>query len=111
MRRPAGSSASSRPPTPKPRTPSTAKPTAWSPTRSSRSAREADRRLRPPEDHPPGRVRTRACPPRFDLMSTDAIVLLKKDHQEVRRLFDQFSKAGENAHAEKGRLVKKIVEL
>ena len=44
-------------------------------------------------------------------MSTDAIVLLKKDHQEVRRLFDQFEKAGENANQAKGRIVKKITEL
>ncbi len=35
-------------------------------------------------------------------MSTDAIVLLKKDHQEIKRAFDAFEKAGENAHARKG---------
>ncbi|PZS24716.1 MAG: hemerythrin [Pseudonocardiales bacterium] len=44
-------------------------------------------------------------------MSTDAIVLLKNDHKEVRRLFTQFEKAGENAQATKGQLVKKIIEL
>ena len=44
-------------------------------------------------------------------MSTDAIVLLKKDHQEIRRVFTAFEKAGENAHVEKGRLVDRIIEL
>ncbi len=44
-------------------------------------------------------------------MSTDAIVLLKNDHKEIRRLFAQFDKAGENATAAKGKLVKKIIEL
>jgi hemerythrin superfamily protein len=44
-------------------------------------------------------------------MSTDAIVLLKNDHKEIRRLFGQFEKTGENAKATKGQLVKKIIEL
>ena len=44
-------------------------------------------------------------------MSTDAIVLLKNDHKEIKRTFEAFEKAGENAHAEKGRLVKKMIEL
>ncbi|MDQ6933805.1 MAG: hemerythrin domain-containing protein [Actinomycetota bacterium] len=44
-------------------------------------------------------------------MSTDAIVLLKKDHQEVRKVFRDFEKAGENAHATKGRLVERMIEL
>jgi hemerythrin superfamily protein len=44
-------------------------------------------------------------------MSTDAIVLLKNDHKEIRRLFTQFEKAGDNAEATKGALVKKIIEL
>ena len=44
-------------------------------------------------------------------MSTDAIVLLKNDHKEIKRTFDAFEKAGENAHAEKGRLVDKMIEL
>jgi hemerythrin-like domain-containing protein len=44
-------------------------------------------------------------------MSTDAIVLLKTDHKEIKKTFDAFEKAGENAHAEKGRLVNKIIEL
>src|SRR4051795_6360730 len=44
-------------------------------------------------------------------MSTDAIVLLREDHKEIKRTFDAFEKAGENAHAEKGRLVQKMIEL
>jgi len=44
-------------------------------------------------------------------MSTDAIVLLKNDHKEIKKTFDAFEKAGENAHAEKGRLVEKMIEL
>ena len=44
-------------------------------------------------------------------MSTDAIVLLKQDHQEVRKLFREFEKAGENATVAKGKLVSKIIEL
>jgi hemerythrin-like domain-containing protein len=43
-------------------------------------------------------------------MSTDAIVLLKEDHKEVRRLFREFESAGENATATKDRLAKKILE-
>ncbi len=44
-------------------------------------------------------------------MSNDAIVLLKNDHKEIRKAFNDFEKAGENAHATKGRLVDKIIEL
>jgi hemerythrin-like domain-containing protein len=44
-------------------------------------------------------------------MPTDAIVLLKEDHKEIKRIFAAFEKAGENAHAEKGRLVDKMIEL
>jgi len=43
-------------------------------------------------------------------MSTDAIVLLKEDHKEIRRLFNEFTNAGENATATKGKLVNKIIE-
>ena len=32
-------------------------------------------------------------------MSTDAIVMLKNDHKEIRRIFRDFEDAGENAHA------------
>jgi hemerythrin-like domain-containing protein len=44
-------------------------------------------------------------------MSTDAIVLLKEDHQEVKKLFRKFENAGENARVEKGELVKRMIEL
>ena len=44
-------------------------------------------------------------------MSTDAIVLLKNDHKEIRRTFESFEKAGENAAATKQRLVDKMIEL
>jgi len=44
-------------------------------------------------------------------MSTDAIVLLKNDHKEIRRLFAQFHDAGEHAEKTKARIVGKIIEL
>ena len=44
-------------------------------------------------------------------MSTDAIVLLKNDHKEIRKAFREFEKAGENAHRTKGKLVDRIIEL
>ena len=44
-------------------------------------------------------------------MSTDAIVLLKNDHKEIRRLFREFEQAGENATKTKGRLVDRIIEI
>jgi hemerythrin-like domain-containing protein len=44
-------------------------------------------------------------------MSTDAIVLLKEDHQEVKKVFREFKQAGEDAHVRKGELVKKMIEL
>jgi len=43
--------------------------------------------------------------------STDAIVLLKNDHKDIRRAFDQFEKAGESAEKAKGKLVDQIIEL
>jgi hemerythrin superfamily protein len=43
-------------------------------------------------------------------MSTDAIVLLKNDHKEVRKLFKQFQSAGENEVQRKGKIVKDIIE-
>jgi hemerythrin superfamily protein len=43
-------------------------------------------------------------------MSTDAIVLLKQDHKEVRRLFKEFQQAGEDATGRKGRIVEQIIE-
>ena len=44
-------------------------------------------------------------------MSNDAIVLLKDDHQQVRKLFRDFESAGEDATERKGKLVDKIIEL
>ena len=44
-------------------------------------------------------------------MSSDAIVLLKADHKEVKSVFKQFQQAGEDATAKKGELVKKMIEL
>lgn len=44
-------------------------------------------------------------------MSTDAIVMLKNDHKEVRKLFREFQAAGEDATKKKGDLVSKIIEL
>jgi hemerythrin-like domain-containing protein len=44
-------------------------------------------------------------------MSTDAIVLLKDEHKEIRRAFAAFEKAGENAYAAKGKAVDRIIEL
>ena len=44
-------------------------------------------------------------------MSTDAIVMLKNDHKDIRKAFTDFEKAGENAHATKGKIVDRIIEL
>ncbi|AWB93443.1 hemerythrin domain-containing protein [Aeromicrobium chenweiae] len=44
-------------------------------------------------------------------MSTDAIVLLKNDHQEIRKVFKAFEEAGEQAYKTKGRLVDQMIEL
>jgi hemerythrin superfamily protein len=44
-------------------------------------------------------------------MSNDAIVLLKNDHKEVKKLFRRFEKAGENATVAKGETVRAIIEL
>ena len=43
-------------------------------------------------------------------MSTDAIVLLKNDHKEIRKLFRDFRGAGPNACVEKGHIVDDIIE-
>src|SRR3954469_2105988 len=43
-------------------------------------------------------------------MSTDAIVLLKQDHKEIRKLFREFELAGEGARKRKGQLVDRILE-
>jgi hemerythrin superfamily protein len=42
-------------------------------------------------------------------MSTDAIVLLKNDHKEIRKLFKQFQSAGDDTKR-KGAIVKDIIE-
>ncbi len=44
-------------------------------------------------------------------MSTDAIVLLKDEHTRIRKAFDDFEAAGENAFVTKGRIVDRIIEL
>jgi hemerythrin superfamily protein len=44
-------------------------------------------------------------------MSSDAIVLLKDDHKEIRRLFREFRAAGERATNKKAKLVGQIIEL
>jgi hemerythrin-like domain-containing protein len=44
-------------------------------------------------------------------MSTDAIVVLKKDHQEILETFKDFEAAGENATKTKGKLVDRMIEL
>jgi hemerythrin superfamily protein len=44
-------------------------------------------------------------------MSTDAIVLLKNDHKEIRKAFTDFEKAGDKAFSAKGKLVDRMIEL
>jgi hemerythrin-like domain-containing protein len=44
-------------------------------------------------------------------MSTDAIVLLKDEHKEIRKAFRDYSAAGERAEKRKGQLVDRIIEL
>jgi hemerythrin superfamily protein len=43
-------------------------------------------------------------------MSTDAIVILKDDHKQIKKLFRQFEAAGDNAEKTKGAIVEKILE-
>ncbi|MYR08189.1 hemerythrin domain-containing protein [Gordonia sp. SID5947] len=43
-------------------------------------------------------------------MSTDAIVILKDDHKEIKKLFKDFRSAGPNATKTKGDIVAKIIE-
>jgi hemerythrin-like domain-containing protein len=43
--------------------------------------------------------------------SSDAIVLLKDDHKQLRRLFREFENAGDDALKTQGRLVDQIIEL
>jgi hemerythrin superfamily protein len=49
-------------------------------------------------DHPGGAV------------STDAIVLLKQDHKEIRNLFRQFHQTAEDATEQQGQIVDQILE-
>ncbi len=44
-------------------------------------------------------------------MATDAIVMLKDEHKEMRKAFQSFERAGDTALATKGRLVNRIIEL
>ncbi len=44
-------------------------------------------------------------------MSNDAIVLLKQDHKEIKKVFRDFQAAGPNASTRKGELVAKMIEL
>ena len=44
-------------------------------------------------------------------MSTDAIVLLKDEHKQIKKAFRDFEKAGEDAHVAQGKAVDRIIEL
>jgi hemerythrin superfamily protein len=44
-------------------------------------------------------------------MSNDAIVLLKDDHKQIRKVFKDFEAAGDNAEVRKGQLVDRMIEL
>ena len=44
-------------------------------------------------------------------MSTDAIVLLKADHKEIKALFREFESAGDGPTQTKAELVEKMIEL
>jgi hemerythrin-like domain-containing protein len=44
-------------------------------------------------------------------MSNDAIVLLRDDHKEIRKVFTAFEKAGDDAHVTKQKLVDQMIEL
>jgi hemerythrin superfamily protein len=48
---------------------------------------------------------------RSSSQSTDAIVVLKADHREIKKLFADFQKAGDGAEKTKQRLVDKMIEL
>lgn len=43
-------------------------------------------------------------------MSTDAIVILKDDHKQIRKLFRDFESAGDKAHKTKGEIVHRIIQ-
>lgn len=44
-------------------------------------------------------------------MSSDAIVLLKADHKQIRRLFREFEASGEKAVKKKTKIVGQIIEM
>lgn len=44
-------------------------------------------------------------------MSHDAIVMLKDDHKQIRKVFKDFEAAGTNAEVRKGQLVDRMIEL
>jgi len=44
-------------------------------------------------------------------MSHDAIVILKDDHKQIRKVFKDFEAAGEHAEVRKGQLVDRMIEL
>ena len=44
-------------------------------------------------------------------MSSDAIVMLREDHKQIKKLFREFKGAGENAAATKERLARQILEM
>ena len=44
-------------------------------------------------------------------MSHDAIVMLKDDHKQIRKVFKDFEAAGEHAEVRKGQLVDRMIEL
>ncbi|TGN63603.1 hemerythrin domain-containing protein [Nocardioides eburneiflavus] len=44
-------------------------------------------------------------------MSHDAIVLLKDDHKQIRKVFRDFESAGDEATSRKGKLVETMIEL
>jgi hemerythrin superfamily protein len=43
-------------------------------------------------------------------MSTDAIVMLKADHREIKNLFRRFQESGDRATARRGKIVDQILE-
>jgi hemerythrin superfamily protein len=57
-----------------------------------------------------GGVRHRQDQRKRGKMSTDAIVILKNDHKQIRKLFKQFQAAGADAEERKGDIVKQIIE-
>lgn len=55
--------------------------------------------------------RSHIVTPREAEVSTDAIVILRDDHKEIRRVFREFEKAGDDASSTRQRLVDRIIEL